>query len=192
LVIKLGDSITQSINDGLANAKYGIVIISPVFLQKNWTIVELNTLTNMFITSKRKILPIWHNVTYDDIEKSMPLLLDIKAAKSSDKIDSIIHQIEDSIGKPERKQYQVTNYNWKFFDFTEFLQIKLINAIKIIPNEVDLAYTISTCEELQSYLNTLDRTKMTVNVLKVFNSTYESIDRTLVTLIDETLSENDC
>jgi len=175
LVIKLGDSITQSINNGLANAKYGILIISPVFLQKNWTKAELNALTNMFITSKKKLLPIWHNVDYDDIEKNIPLLSDIKAAKSSDNIDSIIHQIEDSIGKPKRKIFSETNYIWNLLDFSEYLQIELLKTIESISNRAELEYDLSILNELSSYLYTLDQTKMTAKVLETYKSVHKTI-----------------
>jgi len=40
--LKVGDSLRKKIDSGLTNSKYGIVIISPSFVNKNWTEYELN------------------------------------------------------------------------------------------------------------------------------------------------------
>ena len=34
--LKIGDSLRQSIDKGLANSRYGIAILSPTFFKKNW------------------------------------------------------------------------------------------------------------------------------------------------------------
>ena len=42
--ISLGDSLTKKINEGLARSRYGIVILSPDFLAKEWPKRELAAL----------------------------------------------------------------------------------------------------------------------------------------------------
>jgi TIR domain len=65
-----GQSIRQEIDKGLVNSKYGIVIISPTFIQKYWTNYELDgILSKESATGKQTILPIWHNVTADQVKK---------------------------------------------------------------------------------------------------------------------------
>lgn len=42
--LKLGDSLRESFDFGLANSKYGIVILSEIYFKKFWTNKELNGL----------------------------------------------------------------------------------------------------------------------------------------------------
>ena len=61
--LSLGDSLRQKIDTGLACSRFGIVIISPDFLLKNWTQYELDGLQARQMTGDRVILPIWHRIT---------------------------------------------------------------------------------------------------------------------------------
>ena len=61
--LEIGDSLRESIDKGLVTSRYGIVVLSPKFLDKNWTKYELNSLVAREIEGKKVILPIWHNVT---------------------------------------------------------------------------------------------------------------------------------
>lgn len=74
--LEIGDSLRESIDQGLVNSRYGIVIISEKFLDKNWTKYELNSLVAKEIEGEKVILPIWHNVTKEQILKYSPMLAD--------------------------------------------------------------------------------------------------------------------
>ncbi|MFM5040027.1 toll/interleukin-1 receptor domain-containing protein [Aeromonas caviae] len=39
--LEIGDSLRESIDKGLVTSRYGIVVLSPKFLDKNWTKYEL-------------------------------------------------------------------------------------------------------------------------------------------------------
>jgi hypothetical protein len=72
--LKIGDSLSKSIDHGLANSSYGIVVLSRAFLSKNWPQYELEGLTARQMVGKKVVLPIWHGITRDDILKySLPL-----------------------------------------------------------------------------------------------------------------------
>ena len=62
LILKVGDRLSSKINEGLAHSKYGIVILSPNFLAKEWPQRELAALFAREDTGKKVILPIWHNI----------------------------------------------------------------------------------------------------------------------------------
>lgn len=81
--LRIGDSLRQSIDKGLVNSKFGIVILSKAFFAKNWPQYELNGLTAKEIDGKKVILPIWHGVTKEDILKYSPTLADKVAADTS-------------------------------------------------------------------------------------------------------------
>jgi hypothetical protein len=74
--LRVGDSLRQSIDRGLVNSRYGIVILSAAFFAKNWPQYELNGLTAREMKGRKIILPVWHKITKDDILKFSPTLAD--------------------------------------------------------------------------------------------------------------------
>lgn len=86
-VLKVGDSLRQSIDKGIANSAYGLIVLSPHFFTKGWTQRELDGLTAREIAGRKKlILPIWHGVGYEDVLRYSPTLAD-KVALSTEKMD---------------------------------------------------------------------------------------------------------
>ena len=81
--LQIGDSLRQSIDRGLLNSNYGIVILSKMFFSKNWPQYELNGLVAREQNNKKVILPIWHEVTKDDVLKYSPALADKVAVDTS-------------------------------------------------------------------------------------------------------------
>lgn len=83
--LKIGDSLSRSIDKGLANSNYGLVILSPAFLSKDWTEYELKGLTALELGRDKVILPIWHNITRNEILRYSPILADKFALSTKDK-----------------------------------------------------------------------------------------------------------
>ena len=87
-----GQSIRQSIDKGLINSRFCIVVLSPSFLKKYWTNYELNGIFQKDVTNDGSvILPIWHNVTRDEIQKQNLTLTDMLA------MNSAIHSTEEIV-----------------------------------------------------------------------------------------------
>jgi ADP-heptose:LPS heptosyltransferase len=83
--LKVGDSLRQSVDKGLSKSRYGIVVLSPAYLAKDWPQYELNGLVACEIEEGWKvILPIWHNV-------DKPAILDYSQALA-DKIALVTTQ----------------------------------------------------------------------------------------------------
>ncbi len=74
--LSVGDSLRRSIDNGIARSKYGVVVLSPAFFAKNWTQYELDGLVSGQVNGNKVILPIWYNVSYDDILGFSPSLAD--------------------------------------------------------------------------------------------------------------------
>jgi hypothetical protein len=74
--LEIGDSLRESIDKGLVNSRYGIVVLSPSFLEKNWPQYELNSMVAKEVEGEKVILSIWHNVTKQDLLKYSPMLAD--------------------------------------------------------------------------------------------------------------------
>lgn len=87
--LKVGDSLRESIDKGLAKSEYGIVVLSRSFFAKNWPQKELNGLFARQAAGKNVILPIWHDISKEDILTLSPLLSDLIACKSSEGIPDV-------------------------------------------------------------------------------------------------------
>lgn len=96
-VLQIGDSLRRKIDEGLAKSRYGIVVLSPDFFRKDWPQHELDGLVQREIDGRKVILPIWHNVTRDDVMRYSVTLAD-KLAGSTDKgIVWLADQLQDVI-----------------------------------------------------------------------------------------------
>src|SRR5262249_27016104 len=102
--IKIGDSIYNSIDDGLRRARFGVVILSHSFFAKNWTRRELGALAALGdAEGTNKILPIWHNLEHSDVAGRSPLLADLLAVRSSEGIATVADRIATALGTPDSK-----------------------------------------------------------------------------------------
>lgn len=67
--IKWGDSIRTEIDRGLKRSKFGVVILSRSYISKYWTNYELEGLFQRESNGGKLILPIWHNITKQEVQK---------------------------------------------------------------------------------------------------------------------------
>lgn len=72
--LQVGDSLKEKIEHGLTHSWFGIVILSPNFFAKKWPQRELNALFALEERTKKKLLPVWHNIQFEDIARHSPLL----------------------------------------------------------------------------------------------------------------------
>ena len=78
--IDWGDSLKSQIENGLKQCRFGIVVISPEFLGREWTEKELNELLQRQNERGQKtVLPLLYHLTVDDMKKRYPALKDFKA-----------------------------------------------------------------------------------------------------------------
>lgn len=101
--IQWGTSIRQSIDKGLANSKFGLVVISNTFLSKYSTNYEID---GIFQKEARDggqyLLPIWHHVSKDEILGKSPSLADRHALNSSThSIEDIVNEVKNRIEPTE-------------------------------------------------------------------------------------------
>lgn len=107
-VLKVGDSLRTSIENGLARSRYGVVIFSPKFLskKKQWPKAELNALFQREMDGHKVVLPIWHKVTSKRMKSVLPIQADKKALRSSDGVAVVAHSLVEVI-RPELLHLQV-------------------------------------------------------------------------------------
>ncbi len=99
-VLKLGDSLRRKIDEGLAKSQYGVVILSPRFLNKQWPQRELDGLVARETASGEKaILPIWHGLDRDTLVRHSPPLADRLAGRSEEGIPALVRKILEVVRK---------------------------------------------------------------------------------------------
>ena len=94
--LKIGDSLRQKIDKGVAKSKFGIIILSKNFIKKGWTNYELDGLITRSISNQQILLPIWHNITKQEVIDYSPSIAD-KVARSTSV--NTIEEIADEIAE---------------------------------------------------------------------------------------------
>lgn len=74
--IKWGDSMRARIDNGLKKSKFGIAVISPDYIAdgKYWTKAELDGLFQLESVNGKMLLPIWHNITKQQVMNYSPII----------------------------------------------------------------------------------------------------------------------
>ncbi|MBK7128287.1 MAG: TIR domain-containing protein [Crocinitomicaceae bacterium] len=83
LTLKIGDSLRRSIDSGLSNSRFGIVVLSEAFFQKEWPQRELDGLFAREIDGNKVILPIWHKISKNEVLRYSPMIADMVALNTS-------------------------------------------------------------------------------------------------------------
>jgi hypothetical protein len=91
--LTIGDSLRQKIDEGLAASEYGVVVLSRNFFAKNWPKAELDGLFAREMQGRKVILPLWHNVTKEEVLQYSPML----AAKLAAPTDEGVAIVADKI-----------------------------------------------------------------------------------------------
>lgn len=96
--LRLGDSLRRKIDAGLARSTFGIVVLSQAFFKKDWPNYELDGLVTRAVTGEQVLLPIWHNVSKQEVIRFSPSLAD-KLARSTatHTVEEIAVEIADMV-----------------------------------------------------------------------------------------------
>jgi hypothetical protein len=94
--LTIGDRITPGIMDGLATSRFGVLILSLMFLRKDWTRRELRELSKReTVTGQKVILPVWHGIEHDDVLRYEPPLADRVAATTNNGIEPLANELSE-------------------------------------------------------------------------------------------------
>ncbi|MBN8887552.1 MAG: toll/interleukin-1 receptor domain-containing protein [Rudaea sp.] len=113
--LSLGDSLRRSIDAGLIKSRFGAVVLSHSFFKKNWPQYELDSLNAISIaTGEKRILPIWHEITYREMVGYSPYLADKVSIQSNVSDDDLLVGFIKALGPPPnilRKQSISVTFN---------------------------------------------------------------------------------
>ncbi|CAG0947812.1 partial putative phycocyanin operon protein Z, partial [Anaerolineae bacterium] len=102
--LKVGDSLRKSIDHGLVKSRYGIVILSPYFFAKEWPQKELAGLTARENTGQKIILPIWHQITGEEIKNYSPILADRIALTTERGLNYVVTELLRVLVDPNKPE----------------------------------------------------------------------------------------
>ena len=91
--LQAGDVILSSINRGLDYSRSGVVVLSKSFLAKKWTAYELGELERQNIERGKRLIPIWLDISREDLEakhKGLGRFLAITTPRPIDSVASVI------------------------------------------------------------------------------------------------------
>src|ERR1035438_1749005 len=94
--LTLGDSLLQRIDEGLASCDFGVVVLSKAFFGKKWTRAELDGLFAREGPARKIILPVWKDVSEEEVKAFSPILagrLGVPTSPGGDKIVGGIREI---------------------------------------------------------------------------------------------------
>jgi len=94
--LRIGDSLRRRIDHGLAHSTFGVVVFSKSFFAKGWPQYELDGIVDLSVSGKQRMLPIWHEVSKDEVQRHSPSLAD-KIARST--AMSTISEIAEEIAE---------------------------------------------------------------------------------------------
>ncbi len=96
--LKIGDSLRQKIDRGLAKSRFGIVVLSKSFIKKGWTNYELDGIITKVVSGEQVLLPIWHNITKQEVVDFSPSIADKLARNTANfTVEEIASEIAELI-----------------------------------------------------------------------------------------------
>lgn len=107
--LRIGDSLRQGIDGGLARSRFGIVILSRAFFGRGWPEYELDGLVTRAVSGEQVLLPIWHGLTKQEVMDYSPSLADrIARSTATHTVEEIAAEIVDVIQSPREQASPVS------------------------------------------------------------------------------------
>lgn len=96
--LKIGDSLRRKIDKGLAKSRFGIVVLSRSFIKKGWTNYELDGMITRVVGGEQVLLPIWHDITKQEVVDYSPSIADKVARNTANfTVEEIAQEIAELI-----------------------------------------------------------------------------------------------
>ena len=96
--MRIGHSLRRKIDEGIRSSRYGVVVLSQSFFAKGWTNHELDGLVTKTVAGEQTLLPIWHDITGDQVRGYSPSLADkVALSTGSTSIEEIADQISEVV-----------------------------------------------------------------------------------------------
>ena len=102
--LRLSDSLLRKIDKGLANSRFGVVVLSPAFFGRGWPEHELDCLVSRTVSGEQILLAVWHNVTKREVRDYSPSLAErVARSTATHTVEEITTEIVDVIRRPPER-----------------------------------------------------------------------------------------
>jgi hypothetical protein len=115
-----GDGVRARVDEGLARAGWGVLVIGPGFLGMEWPRAELDRLLAREMGPERLIVPLWHGVTAAAVARRSPFLAARLAVDTDQGIDAACEALlalagrrTPAVGAPEETQRPALAAIWR-------------------------------------------------------------------------------
>ena len=85
--LQIGDSIRRGIDAALRESRFSVVVLSPAYLDSEWGQKELDAFFTKEKNNAKSILPIYHGISAEEVEKYWPMLADKISLSTTESID---------------------------------------------------------------------------------------------------------
>lgn len=151
----LGDSLREKIDLGLNKSQFGVVILSKNFFKKHWPRSELDGLFARETISRKVLLPVWHDLTVEEVKNYSPILAGRFAVNTVDGLDKVVKKIMHAIRAAGRSRItgrpifagKLTKKTLMVLPVGSILISNVVN-IDLTPHFVEELGTIETREDL--------------------------------------------
>jgi|GEM_PF-2393978 len=110
--LTVGDKLREKIDQGLRQCDYGVVVLSHHFFGKRWTQEELDGLFSLETIERKVILPVWKDITVEDVKKYSPILANRVAVSTDRGIEGVVHEIKKAVDLIDRYK-SIETEAWK-------------------------------------------------------------------------------
>lgn len=135
--LTIGDSLRRSIDKGLSRSRFGIVVLSRAFFEKEWPQRELDGLVSRELDGQKVILPVWHGIDVALVRSFSPTLSDRLGISSDKGVAAIVAAIVAAVRKGAAPEQPTQNQNKQVATEAEFQAQETLIVGK--PNHPDLA-----------------------------------------------------
>lgn len=99
--LRIGSSLRQTIDRGIARSRFGVVVLSGSFFGEGWPAYELDGLVTRAVSGEQVLLPVWHGVTKQQVMDFSPSLAGMLArSTATHTVAEIAAEIADVIRSP--------------------------------------------------------------------------------------------
>lgn len=102
-----GHDVEEMIRDGLAKSRHGIVVLSHNYFAKDWPRRELHALWGRENSKERKIFPVWHKITKEEIELYDPLLGRNWGITTEKGVDFVVKKLVETINHSRNEPFTI-------------------------------------------------------------------------------------
>ena len=135
--LQIGDSIRRGIDAALGQSRFGLVVLSPAYLNSEWGQKELDAFFAKEKYNTKAILPLYHGVSIEDVEQHWPMLADKISLNTTESIEQLADKIQQSIqSRPSKPARLVALKNkpwWPSNNWQWLIGIILALAAIVIP-----------------------------------------------------------